>query len=57
VIRVAGVSTQQRAVEELMNLYTKTSRQQDIKQAEKQLSDIKERRREIDSQALKGSRP
>ena len=48
-IRVAGVSTQQRAVEELMKLYTKTSRQQDIKQAEKRLSDIKERRREIDS--------
>jgi len=48
-IRATGVSTQQRAVEELMKLYTKTSRQQDIKQAEKRLSDIKERRREIDS--------
>jgi len=48
-IRGTGVSTQQRAVEELMKLYTKTSREQDIKQAEKRLSDIKERRREIDS--------
>ena len=50
-IRVAGVSTQQRAVEELMKLYTKTSRQQDLEQAEKRLSEIKERRRELDSQA------
>lgn len=54
-IRVAGVSTQQRAVEELMKLYTKTSRQQDLEQAEKRLSGIKEQRREIDSQALQGN--
>lgn len=50
-MRVSGVSIQQRAVEELMKLYVKTSRQQDIKQAEKRLSDIKELRREIDSLA------
>jgi hypothetical protein len=55
-IRASGVGTQQRAVEELIKLYSKTSRQQDIEQAEKRLSDIRELRREIDSSALGSKR-